>query len=321
VAEVLTLAGMLELPPTGRAIVSSRLFGVLRRIAVEPDQSIRAGDVVAEVASPELHNLQLDLLRSHLQLQVQEETLSRLHSIGDGVPERMILEATSAVTTARQQRDSLRNKLREAGLSAAQLQDLIQRQVLVAGLPVRAPISGVVVRFRAVLGQAVKADVPLFEVHDLSAVNLRLFVPESQLYRVRVGQRGRVRLSALAGFSGEATVVRRGRMLEDRSRTVPFWAELKTPPQAPLLPGTLGRMTLLLSESPPTLAVPRGAVVEVGSLRYLFVRRAEGTFERRQVETGRADDRSVEITRGLSETEPVAVSGVAELQTGYASLQ
>jgi RND family efflux transporter MFP subunit len=321
VAEVITLSSMVELPPAGRALVSSRLAGVLHRIAVDPDQSVRAGDVVAEVASPELHNLQLDLLRTYLQLRLQEGTLNRLRSSADSVPERLLVEAGGAVTVTRQRLGSLRSKLREAGLSAAQIEDIAERRTFPPGLPVRAPISGVVVRFRAVLGQAVKAEAPLFEVHNLSEASLRLFVPERQLHRVRVGQHGRVRLTGDTGFAGEAVVVRRGRMVEDRSRTVPFWAELKKAPEAPLLPGMLGRTTLILSESSPTLAVQRGAVLEEGSLRYLFVRRADDTFERRLVETGRADDRFVEIIRGLSDGEPVAVSGVAELQAGHASIQ
>ena len=54
---------------------------------------------------------------------------------------------------------------------------------------------------------------------------------------------------------------------------------------------------------------------------YLFVRRADGTFERRAIRTGRADDRLVEIEDGLREGEEVAVAGVASLQTAHASLK
>jgi cobalt-zinc-cadmium efflux system membrane fusion protein len=200
--------------------------------------------------------------------------------------------------------------------------DGVQRErALVRGLPVRAPVSGVVVRFRAALGQAVKAEAPLFEVHDLSAASLKVQVPERLLARVRLGQRGRVRLTADPSFLGEAVLVRSGRVVGAGSRTVSFWADLKSPPKTPLLPEMLGRLSLVLSESAPTLAVPRGAVLREGSADYLFVRRADGVFERRPVEVGRTDDLYAEVVRGLAEGEAVAVSGVAELQTGYASLQ
>jgi RND family efflux transporter MFP subunit len=321
VAEVVTLSAVVELPPSGKAVVSSRLAGVLHRIAVDRDQAVRAGEVVAEVASPELHNLQLELLRSHLQLRLQEETLQSLRDGGDAVPERMIPEAVAAVALTRQRRDGLRNKLLGAGLSEEQVRGLLERRKLVAGLPVRAPISGVVVRFRAALGQAIKAEAPLFEVHDLSRAVLRAHVPERELHRVRVGQRGRVHLTAAPRFVGEAVLARAGRVVAAGGRAAPFWADLKAPAPTQLLPGMLARLTVALSEPEPTLAVPRGAVLEEGAQRYLFVRRPDGSFERRPVETGRADDQAVEITRGLAEGEPVAVAGVTGLQAAHAALQ
>ena len=41
----------------------------------------------------------------------------------------------------------------------------------------------------------------------------------------------------------------------------------------------------------------------------------------RAVETGRSDDRFVAISRGLHEGEMIAVRGVADLQTAYASVR
>ncbi len=77
----------------------------------------------------------------------------------------------------------------------------------------------------------------------------------------------------------------------------------------------------------PALAVPRSAVVREGLREYVFVRK-DGKFERRLVETGRSDDRYVEINaydessrRGLRLGEEIAVHGAADLQTAYAALR
>ena len=67
--------------------------------------------------------------------------------------------------------------------------------------------------------------------------------------------------------------------------------------------------------------MPSEALLRDGLRSYLFVRRPDETFERRLVETGRADDRFIEITRGLEAGEAIAVRGAAELQTAYASLR
>ncbi|HZY90766.1 MAG TPA: efflux RND transporter periplasmic adaptor subunit, partial [Gemmataceae bacterium] len=108
VAETLTLEAVVDLAPGGRAVASSRLAGNLERIAVGPGQPVAAGDVVAEVATPELQNLQLELLRNHLQLELLEGTLQRLRAVADGgaIPERVLRETESAATAARQRRDA-----------------------------------------------------------------------------------------------------------------------------------------------------------------------------------------------------------------------
>jgi multidrug efflux pump subunit AcrA (membrane-fusion protein) len=100
-----------------------------------------------------------------------------------------------------------------------------------------------------------------------------------------------------------------------------MWVELKKPPAQPLPYNLLARLTITLGRPGPSLAVPSEALVQDGLLSYVFVRKPDETFERRLVETGRADDRYVEITRGLGVGEPIAIRGTAELQTAYASLR
>jgi RND family efflux transporter MFP subunit len=319
VADVLTTHGAVELPPGGRVVASARLAGTLDRIGVGPDQEVRAGDVVAEVASLEFFNLQLDLRRSHLQAELLADTLRRAHAASDVLPESLVRETEAAEAAARQRRDSLDNKLRAAGLSDAQRAEVREGTASGLALPVRAPAGGVVVRFRAVLGQGVRAEDPLFEVHDLAAVLLRADVPEAEVARVRVGQRVRVRLMADPAYTGEAVVTRLGQAVGSRDRTVPVWAELTVYPPTPLLPGMLARLSFVVAEPAPVLAVPSDAVLREGGHAFVFVRRGDGTFERRPVETGRDDGRLVEVTHGLAEGEPVAVGGVAGLQNAYAS--
>src|SRR5262249_18511057 len=123
------------------------------------------------------------------------------------------------------------------------------------------------------------------------------------------------------GTVTEAVVVRSDPVVGTANRTLSVWAEPNEPPRSPWLHGMFARLALVVEESDPTLAVPREAVLQEGTRTYLFVRQDDGRFERRLVETGRSDDRWVEVTRGLREGEPVAVQGVAELQTAYASLK
>jgi multidrug efflux pump subunit AcrA (membrane-fusion protein) len=211
--------------------------------------------------------------------------------------------------------------LEAVGLTARQVEKLLQDKKLVETLPLRAPISGTVIQFNKVLGQAIKTEETLFAIHDLAHVWVQGYLFERDVGRVRTGQQVRVRLAADPQFLAEGVVVRSGRTFGVEDRTLSVWVELKETPKQPLPYNLLAQLTATLGRSRPVLAVPLESLVSDGLRSYLFVRRSDETFERRLVETGRADDRFIEITSGLEVGEPIAVRGATELQTTYASLR
>ena len=60
---------------------------------------MKAGDILAEVISPELLTLQLDLVRASLTVQLEEDTLARIKDLA-AVPERRVREMESRVAAA-----------------------------------------------------------------------------------------------------------------------------------------------------------------------------------------------------------------------------
>lgn len=324
VEDVVEIGGAVDVPPDRRTFASSQLPGSLTKILVEQGQKVQAGDVLAEIASLELQNLQLDLLRASLQAQLLEESLQRLRGASDALPRRQLWETESLFNATRNRRDSLERKLETVGVSRDQIASLLKEKRLVEALPVRAPIAGTVVHFDKVLGQIVKAEEPLFEVQDLSRVWIQGFLSERDLARLRLDSQEsmdvRVRLVADPSFLGKGKVQRSGQVFGADDRTLSVWVELDEEPPG-LQHNMLARITLPVRKPAATLALPLGAVVRDGLRTYVFVEKPDGTFERRSVDAGRADDRYVEITKGLRAGEPVAVRGTAELQTAYASLR
>lgn len=321
VEDVAEIDGAVDLPPARRASASSTLAGTVSKVLVDRGRPVKAGDVLAEVVSLDLHALQLDLLRAHLEGELQEETYGRLKASGDATARRRVLEQEALVNAARQHQDTLRRKLRVAGLADARIAAVLKSGAVAEAVPVRSPIDGVVVGFDRTLGQAVKAEETLFAVHDLTRPVIQGYVSERDLGRVRVGQRARVRVAGDPAFLAEGTVSRSGRVFGPDSRTLSVWVELDRPPEQSLRHGQLARLTLVLGQPRPVLALPRSAVVYEGTRAYAFVRQPDGAFERVPVEPGRADDRFVEISRGLNPGDPVAVRGTAELQTAYAGIK
>lgn len=322
VEDVIEVDGAVDVPPDRRAFASSQLSGTLQAIRVERGQAVRAGDVLADVASLEFQNLQLDLLRAHLQLGLLEDTLQRLRTADQILARKQLWETESLYNETRNRRDSLQRKLEAVGLSRQQVEAVLAERKFVETLPLRSPIDGVVAHFDQAIGQAVKAEEPSFEIHDLSHPWVQGFLSERELPAVRVGQQARVRLESDPGFLAEAVVTRSGHVVGEDSRTLSVWAELKKEPGLAVLEhNMLARLTLTVARPEPTLAVPRAAVILEGTQAYVFVQRPDEVFERRPVDIGRADDRFVEIRNGLQPGEKVAVEGAADLRTAYASLR
>jgi len=326
IAQTVSLPGQVDLPPDRRALVAAHVAGVLQSIQVRPDQRVQAGDTIAEVVSLELQNLETELLRQQMHLELLEQTLGQLRPLAEqgnaGLSRRKYRELQSNAAVTRQRRDSLERKLEALGLAAEQIRDIREQRQFLAALPLRAPLAGALVRFNATLGQAVKADEPIFEIHDPARPMIRGFVADRQREAVRVGQVVRVRPAADPETVLSATIARSAQAFET-DRTLSVWAELDSleAVRLPLLSGMGARLTVVVGKSTPVLAVPSGALVGSGSVRSIFVRRADGTFERRSVQTGQKDDRFVEIMSGLSGGEQVVVEGVAALETTLASVR
>ena len=320
VENVLEVDGSIELPPEGRAFVSSQLSGTFERLMVEIGDSVEAGQVLAEVSSLELQRLQLELLQAHLEIESLDETLGRIQAPG-AVARRRLLEKQSNRRAALNSRESASRQLQAIGVSEEQIDGIVTREELLGVLPIRAPIDGVVVRLNKVLGQAIQKDEPLLEVHDLSRVIVEGHLTERDVGRVRMGMPARVRVAANPAFLATGTVVRSGRRFGSEDRTLSVWVEFKKPPKILLERNMLARLSLILDRPEPTLALPRDAVLRTGTRTFVFVQRHDGILERRAIETGRSDDRFIEVTRGLKRGDRIAIRGAAALQTAYASLR
>ncbi|HET6572951.1 MAG TPA: efflux RND transporter periplasmic adaptor subunit [Fimbriiglobus sp.] len=314
---VVEAAGQTDLPPEAQAAASSPLAGTILRIATDRGRPVRRGEVLAEVYSPELHALQLDLLREHLSAELRTEEYRLLKDAGAGVPRRRLMEAEAARTGAVNRRDNLRRQLELAGLSAAQINQLLASRQLTGAVPVRSPVDGVVAGLDVVVGQSVRAEEPLIPVQDLSRPLVRAYVPQIDAARVRLGQPARVRLVSDPGVVLTGRIARSSRVFSATDQAVTVWVELNTPPDRRVLPNQTARVTLVADAGPPVLAVPLGAVAREGTRAFVFVRKPDGAFDRRAVTPGRSDDRFVEVLSGLTEGEPVAVSGAIGLQTAF----
>jgi len=319
--KVITVDGMVEIPSSARTAASTPLSGTIATVLADRGQTVRAGQILAEVISHEFKNLQLHLLQAHLDCELLQKIVASLGEAPDAVSQRRLLEIESQLTLSRSQRETLGRKLLSAGLSEQQLQILQSTRTLVPRLPVRAPISGLLIDFDRLLGQVVQPEQSLFEVHDPGRARILGFVSERDSSRIHTGQTVRVRLTGRPGAILQGTVAGSSRSLGKDDRTMLIWVDLQSVPPEPLLQGMFASLTLDTGPAETTLAVPHAAIVRDGSRSFVFVRDPGGIFERRSVRTGRSDDVFVELLAGVSAGDVVAVTAAQTLQTAYAALR
>lgn len=320
VDETVALDGAVDLPPADRGSATTPLAGVIAAVRTDRGQTVKAGDVLAEVVSPELLTMQLDLIRTSLELRLEADTLDRIKDL-PAVARRRVWETEGRVAALRSQVETLRRKLETVGFDPAAIDRVVETRRVLADLPVRSPVSGVVVSFDKAVGQAVAAQEVLFVVHDRGRPQVMGYVSERDVGRVRVGQAVRVRLVSDPQTVLTGRVARSGQTVGAENRSLAVWVDLDAESRPPLVHGQLAGLTVVTGSRPAGVTVPVGAVAGEPGAEVVFVRRPDGVFERRAVETGRADDRRVEIVRGLAVGDQVATRGVAELVTGFASLR
>lgn len=323
VEEVLTLNGVIDLPPGRVATVSSQLAGTLHRIHVDRGDRVTAGQTIAEIAGLSLQNTQLEMLRSELEAKLLSGTLERLKSVGQVpiVAIRRIWETETAYASAVNKRDSARQTLMTLGMTNGEVDAILVSGTPKPTLPIRSPIDGVLFRLEKVLGESVANDEPLFEIHDLSHPWAKAFLSEREVAVVRIGTPVRVRLLSDPNFIAEGSVVQSARMLNADNRTMAAWIEFASPTERPLHRNLIAHISATIGQPKATLAVPTRSIVSEGTRKYLFIQKEDGLLDRRSVELGRSDDRFVEVRSGLAVGEKVVVHGTAELQTTYASVR
>ncbi len=290
VSGALRVAASVVSPERGQARVHLRTPGFVEAISVsETGVRVRAGQELARVYSPAV-------------LEAQNELLTAL---GFGEAGARQLQAA-------------REKLALLGVPDDTIEQVVKAKAPVRAFPVVAPVSGFVTLKNAVLGAYVSSDVPLYELTDLSKVYVVAQVYAGDAASVGVGSRGTfslanrddVRVTGAVDLvypqaNPEAFSVK-VRMVVPNERTV-------------LQPGQIGWVEF---ERPPrkALVVPRDAVIDTGTQRYLFVDEGRGTLAPRLVELGNDLGGELEVRGALRAGERV-VSGAAFLVDSESRLQ
>lgn len=293
-------------------VVSAPQSGVLSALLVAEGEQVAAGQVLAEIRSPELVDTQSQYLESVTRLDLAESELKRdqmLHREGV-IAERRLLETQAKQRELATQVEQRRQLLALAGLSAEAIDTLTRTRELTSVLPVQAPIAGVVLEQMVSTGQAVAAAAPLYRVAELRPLWVEVHVPVDRVEALTVG--GRVLLPAI-GTHGEIITI--GRMVHEEDQGVLVRAEV-TQGTERLRPGQFVEVQLTRAADETGWRVPASALVRHAGAAYLFAARTGG-FAAVPVTVLGEEEKSVVVAGALGQEDQVAVSGVVALKAAW----
>jgi len=273
-------SGVVRLPEGALRDVTPRVVGWFDAVHVEATgQEVRAGELLAELSSPELFALQAEYLAAS----------RRGGELGLG-------EAVAA----------LRTRLRLVGQDAAAL---AARGRADGRIGLRAPIAGTIVARDAVAGAPAAADRPAFRIAALDPVWIDTRVHEGDAPLAEVGAAARVSFAFRPSVTREARVSVVLPALDPETRTLVARLVLDNPAGAErLLPDMLADV-VLVKELADRVIVPAEAVIWTGPRRLVFVDRGDGRLAPVDVEVGARGREGYEVVRGLAPGDVVVTSG------------
>ena len=303
ISRTVALTGSVAAPPNRDIRVSALVPGRIAELNASEGDRIEAGELAAQIEESsyqdQLHQAEAAVTQARATLENATLALARNESLVQrGIAARKDLEeATSAKGVAQAALQQA-----EAALAIAQLQ--------LARTAIRSPISGTVVKRFVSVGEQVDgtAAQPIFEVANLSEVEINANLPPADLGRLRPGLMVRFSSDAFPGRTFSGRVIAISPAVDPATNTGLVRIGIANP-------GGVLRIGMFVSASLPiethsgVLRVPPAAIYrdEEGQPHVYVV--SGDTAKSAQVELGLETNEFDEVLSGLQEGATVVLSG------------
>ncbi|MBA2676144.1 efflux RND transporter periplasmic adaptor subunit [Ramlibacter sp.] len=279
-AAELTATGSIAFNEREQAVIQARASGYVERLHVKATlDRVARGQVLAELYVPDW-------------VAVQEEFLAVRRMQGAGLAALL---------------DGARARMRQAGMSDAQIQRVERSGRPDPRIAVTAPIAGLVTEIGARDGMAVMPGATLFRINGFGLVWANADVPESQAALLRPGTRVVAQTPSIPGETFNGTVQAIVPDVSAATRTIKARVELGNP-RGRLVPGMFVSMRFTDMHQDKSILVPTEAVIQTGRRTLVMLAEDNGRFRPVEVQAGAESGGQTAITRGLQPGQRVVVS-------------
>ena len=290
--------------------VASPFAGRVMEILVQPGVTVKAGQPLAMLTSPDFGSAQADARKASADSAVASKALARQRELYEaGIIAQKDLEQAQA-DNARAAADQQRTQVALRMYGASGNDGVNQRFAL------RSPIDGLVVERNINPGMELRPDqpptAPLYLITDPTTLWAQLDAAEADLGHFRPGVTVQLASAAYPGETFTGTVVKIADYVDPSSRSVKV--RLSVPNADRRLKAEMFVTAKMQAASFQGISVPSKAVFLADNKNYVFVRTTPNRFERREVKLGVTIPGTTEVVEGLKEGDVVITDGNLYLQ-------
>jgi membrane fusion protein (multidrug efflux system) len=316
------LAYTADILPYQQVNLFSRVDGYIAKFHVDKGDIVKANQLLVEIdhtdyvhavnrARANLTAARATVVRQEANLKNAKLTLDRMQAliVNQFVSQQDLDNAQIAYDMANAQLEELRAQVKQMEVA------LQQAETNLAYSYIRAPFAGYVAQRNLDAGAYVSGSTAststmsrgILTLHDIETVRILLEVVEKDVPLVKIGQRAELRAEAYPDRVFVGKVTRVVHALDRTTRTMTVEVDLPNKDHA-LKGGMFARVEVVVGLHPNAIQIPLDALTRLEENQYVYVVR-DGKAYQVPVEIGARVENRVEITKGLTGSEHVIVSG------------
>lgn len=301
-------------PTQAEQVVSSPVSGLVAQLLVLQNEIVRPGTPLIRIASPELGQLQLQLLQAGARATLARQASQREQALySEGIiAQRRVQEAQAALKEAEAALQQAKAALRLSGMPAKTIARVTASGTPQDSITLTSSQNGIVTAVAVKPGQRVDNMTALLNVAQTDVLWLDIQLPVTERANWRAGTKV---MATVAGHETQAEILSISPTVSANSQTVLLRAAIDGK-SGQIRPGEFVTVELPVAATQEGWDVPLAAVAHDGDQAYVFVRTADG-FEARPVTVAARAGQLVRVQGELKTGEQIAVSSVVALKGAW----
>src|SRR5712691_4662364 len=285
------------------AMLCAKVAGYLKTISVDKGDTVKQGDLLAEIEAPEML---ADLVKAKAEADAAQLDYKR---VADAQKKASDLVVPQTVDAARA----------KSGVAVAGLQRI---ETLLSYAKIIAPFSGVITKrwvdpgalIPAATSSSAAKSAAVVTLMDFSTVRIDIAVPDTEAPFVKKDLPVKVTVDELPGRTFQGTITRFSYALDESTKTMTTEIEISNVDLA-LRPGMWAAVEIELQKKENTLLVPAEALITQKNKNSVFVVN-HNKAKKVSVQTGFDDGVNVELLKGCSPGDAVITAGKQSVTDG-----